>query len=225
MHTSAHGMRSLRLDMRTAGGLAALGAGGGLVLATFVVSYSLWTAPQPLDRAGSHSAVIPRAREVADEPPAIRESSLEFPILALSRVRLQDSFRHPRANGERTHHAVDIMAPRHTPVRAVADGFVARLSAGGAGGVALYQTDPTGTYCFYYAHLEAYAPGVKQGEPVRRGQVIGYVGTSGNAPEDAPHLHFAIFQVRDGQRWRGRRAINPYPLLKLSAALDTKQPS
>lgn len=202
-----------------------MGAGAGLVLAAMIVSYSLATGPQPLDMAGAHAVAMgPRKVVTEAEPAALAEGSLEFPLLVLSHVRLQDSFRDPRANGERTHHAVDIMAPRYTPVRAVDDGVIARAASGGAGGLALYQIDPTGAYCFYYAHLAAYAPGVQEGRQVRRGDVIGYVGSSGNAPESAPHLHFAIFQVRD-HRWWGGRAINPYPLLKLSANLDANRPS
>ena len=155
-----------------------------------------------------------RRPAAASEPAPLADNSLEFPVLLLSSVRLQDSFREPRAYGARTHHALDIMAPRYTPVRAVAEGVIAKTSSGGAGGLALYLVDPTGGYCFYYAHLEAYAPGVREGQPVRKGEVIGYVGSTGNAPERAPHLHFAVFQLSERNRWWGGRAINPYPLLK-----------
>jgi murein DD-endopeptidase MepM/ murein hydrolase activator NlpD len=210
--------------MRTAGGLAVVGAGAGLVLAAVTVSWSLWLSPLPIDSAAARAGYAPR-RAPEPAPAALAENSLEFPVLLLSSVRLQDSFRDPRAAGARTHHALDIMAPRHTPVRAVADGTIAKVSSGGAGGLALYQTDPSGAYCFYYAHLGAYAPGLSEGQPVRRGDVIGYVGTSGNAPESAPHLHFAVFQLRDRKRWWGGRAINPYPLLKLSANLTSDRPS
>lgn len=211
--------------MRTARGLAVVGAGGGLVMAAIIVSFALSTAPQPLDRAGAYGIAAGPRRRGEPETPDLAEGSLEFPVLVLSRVRLQDSFRDPRANGERTHHAVDIMAPRHTPVRAVADGRIARAASGGAGGLALYQIDPTGGHCFYYAHLGAYAPGVQEGSEVRRGDVIGYVGSTGNAPESAPHLHFAIFKQRDRGLRCGGRAINPYPLLKMSASLDAERPS
>jgi peptidoglycan LD-endopeptidase LytH len=213
-------MRPSPPDMRTVGGLLVVGAGAGLVLAAATISWSLWTAPQPLDSAATHAVRRP-SRPSDAQPAALAHNSLEFPVLLLSSVRLQDSFRDPRAAGARTHHALDIMAPRHTPVRAVANGMIAKLSSGGAGGLALYQFDPGGGYCFYYAHLEAYAPGVREGQAVRRGDVIGYVGSTGNAPESAPHLHFAIFQLRDRNRWWGGRAINPYPLLKLSANLAT----
>jgi murein DD-endopeptidase MepM/ murein hydrolase activator NlpD len=212
--------------MRTARGLAVVGAGAGLVMAAMIVSVSLATAPLPLDLADAAALPAgPRRVDEGGEPPALEESSLEFPVLVLSRVRLQDSFRDPRANGERTHHAVDIMAPRHTPVRAVSDGVIARAASGGAGGLALYQLDPSGGYCFYYAHLGAYAPGVEEGLQVRRGDVIAYVGSTGNAPESAPHLHFAIFKQGARRHRCGGRPINPYPLLKLSANLDVDRPS
>ena len=215
------GVRSSQPDMRTAGGLAVVGAGAGLVLAAVTVSWSLSMAPLPLDAAARVAQV--KRRAVASAPAPLAENSLEFPVLLLSGVRLQDSFGEPRADGARTHHALDIMAPRYTPVRAVAEGVIAKVASGGAGGRALYLIDPSGGYCFYYAHLEAYAPGVREGQPVRRGEVIGYVGTTGNAPESAPHLHFAVFQLRDRNRWWGGRAINPYPLLKLSANLSDQR--
>jgi hypothetical protein len=198
--------------MRTAGGLAVVGAGAGLVLAAVVVSGSISMGVPPLDAA----ARVAHGRRPAatTEPAPLADNSLEFPVLLLSSVRLQDSFREPRASGARSHHALDIMAPRYTPVRAVAEGMIAKTSSGGAGGLALYLVDPTGGYCFYYAHLEAYAPGVREGHPVRRGEVIGYVGSTGNAPEGAPHLHFAVFRLSERNRWWGGRAINPYPLLK-----------
>jgi peptidoglycan LD-endopeptidase LytH len=214
-------MRPSQLDMRTVGGLAVVGAGAGLVLAAITVSWCLSMSPLPLDAAARMARLNRRAP--VSEPAPLAANSLEFPVLLLSGVRLQDSFGEPRADGARTHHALDIMAPRYTPVRAVAEGMIAKMSAGGAGGLALYLIDPSGGYCFYYAHLQAYAPGVREGQPVRRGDVIGYVGTTGNAPESAPHLHFAVFQLSAPYRWWGGRAINPYPLLKLSANLTAER--
>jgi murein DD-endopeptidase MepM/ murein hydrolase activator NlpD len=208
--------------MRTAGGLAVVGVGAGMVLATITVSWSLSVGHAPLD-AKSLGRLY--ARPLANRPAPLADNSLEFPVLLLSGVRLEDSFAAPRADGARTHRAVDIMAPRYTPVRAVAQGVVAKLASGGAGGLALYLVDPSGGYCFYYAHLEAYAPGVREGQPVRRGDVIGYVGSTGNAPRSAPHLHFAVYELSERNRWWGGRAINPYPLLKLSANLTAERPS
>ena len=92
-------------------------------------------------------------------------------------------------------------------------GRIAKLFDSKAGGLTIYQFDPTEGYALYYAHLESYAPGLDEGDRVRKGQVIGYVGTSGNAPKDVPHLHFAIFRVGPDKRWWQGDAINPYPLL------------
>jgi hypothetical protein len=103
--------------------------------------------------------------------------------------------------GTRRHEALDILAPRETPVLAVEDGVVAKLFLSKPGGITVYQFDPSRTYAYYYAHLERYAAGLKDGDSVQRGQVIGYVGTTGNAPPDTPHLHFAIFKLTDPKRW------------------------
>jgi hypothetical protein len=94
------------------------------------------------------------------------------------------------------------------------DGRVAKLFLSKPGGLTIYQFDPTSTYAYYYAHLERYADGLKDGDRVERGDVIGYVGTSGNAPPDTPHLHFAIFKLTDAKRWWQGVAIDPYPVLK-----------
>lgn len=205
-------------DLRTIRGLVRLGAVSGLFLSTGVVSYHVWTTAPPLVGVAQPGwRASGRLPAVSAGGPVLEENSLEFPVLAMSRVHLQDSFTALRQDGSRIHRALDIMAPRHTPVRAVTDGVIARVSDGGAGGLALYLIDRAGSHCFYYAHLEGYAPGLGQGQAVSRGQVIGYVGTTGNAPASAPHLHFAIFKLRDRNRWWGGYAINPYPLLKVSA--------
>jgi murein DD-endopeptidase MepM/ murein hydrolase activator NlpD len=91
---------------------------------------------------------------------------------------------------------------------------VARLFLSDAGGITIYQFDPTKTYVYYYAHLERYAEGLKEGVAIKRGQVIGYVGTTGNAPRDTPHLHFAIFQMTEEKKWWEGTAIDPYSVLK-----------
>jgi murein DD-endopeptidase MepM/ murein hydrolase activator NlpD len=115
----------------------------------------------------------------------------------------------------RAHEAVDILAPRNTPVHAVADGSIAKLFySKGGGGITLYEFDPTGSFAYYYAHLERYADDVQEGQHVSRGQVIGYVGTSGNAPPNTPHLHFAVFELDADRKWWKGRAIDPYPLFK-----------
>ena len=105
------------------------------------------------------------------------------------------------------------MAPRGTPVLAVDDGTIRKLFHSRAGGLTVYQFDPGEIYCYYYAHLDRYADGLIERMKVRRGDVIGYVGSTGNASPAAPHLHFAIFLLGPEKRWSEGKAINPYPLL------------
>jgi murein DD-endopeptidase MepM/ murein hydrolase activator NlpD len=149
----------------------------------------------------------------ADPREDLRKRRLELPVQGLKRDDLRVTFDEMRG-GARRHEALDILAERNTPVLAVEDGRVAKLFVSNAGGLTVYQFDPTSTYAYYYAHLERYADGLKDGDRVERGQVIGYVGTSGNAPRDTPHLHFAIFQLADAQHWWRGTAIDPYPILK-----------
>ena len=149
----------------------------------------------------------------ADLPAELRQRHLTLPVQGLEAGELRDTFDEMRG-GSRRHEALDILAPRNTPVLAVEDGTVAKLFLSDAGGTTIYQFDPTETYAYYYAHLERYADGLKDGDRVQRGQVIGYVGTTGNAPRDTPHLHFAIFKLTDEKRWWQGTAIDPYPILK-----------
>ena len=99
-------------------------------------------------------------------------------------------------------------------MRAVEDGTIARLFYSKAGGITVYQFDPTSNFCYYYAHLERYAEGLREGEAVRRGQIIGYVGTSGNAPKTTPHLHFAIFRLTEARHWWEGTPIDPYDVFR-----------
>lgn len=118
------------------------------------------------------------------------------------------------ARGGRKHEALDILAPRNTPVKAIEDGTIARLFYSKAGGITIYQFDQAEQYTYYYAHLERYADGLKEGDKVRKGQVLGYVGVSGNAPRDTPHLHFAIFRLTEAKRWWEGTPIDPYDVLR-----------
>jgi murein DD-endopeptidase MepM/ murein hydrolase activator NlpD len=115
------------------------------------------------------------------------------------------------ARGERGHEALDIIAPMGEPVVAVEDGTIAKLFLSEPGGKTIYQFDPTETYAYYYAHLERYAEGLAEGEMVTRGQVIGYVGATGNAA--TPHLHFAIFRLGPEKEWWKGEPLDPYPAL------------
>ena len=144
----------------------------------------------------------------------LRDRDLKIPVEGADSDDLRDTFADARGSG-RAHEALDIMAPRHTQVLAADDGVIAKLfNSEGGGGITIYQFDPTGTFCYYYAHLDRYAANLKEGQRVRRGDVIGYVGSTGNASPDAPHLHFAIFRLTSERQWWKGEPINPYPILK-----------
>jgi murein DD-endopeptidase MepM/ murein hydrolase activator NlpD len=152
--------------------------------------------------------------EAAIGPPpaeALESRDLVVPVEGVDPDKLVRSF--ADARDRRRHEALDILAPRNTPVKAVEGGRIARLFSSKAGGITSYQFDPSEQYCYYYAHLERYAEGLAEGDTVRKGQVIGYVGTSGNAPKDTPHLHFAIFQLTAAKRWWEGTPIDPYDVL------------
>jgi murein DD-endopeptidase MepM/ murein hydrolase activator NlpD len=179
-----------------------------------------WTGrPRDLVRAPAGVAA-PAATEAASASTASREAStdletlrgrnLALPLPDLDPRLLRDSFYDPR--GGRSHEALDIPAPRGTRVVAVEDGVVAKLFNSARGGLTVYHFDPSATYCYYYAHLDAYAPGLREGLALRRGDLVGYVGTTGNAPPQTPHLHFAIFRLGTPPRWWEGTPINPYPV-------------
>jgi murein DD-endopeptidase MepM/ murein hydrolase activator NlpD len=149
---------------------------------------------------------------VAAAAPMPGLSKLLLPVQGVKPSQLVDTYTQSRGAGRR-HDAIDIMAPRGTAVFAVAEGRVVKLFLSKPGGLTLYQFDPEGKVAYYYAHLDAYAPGVMEGKALRRGEVIGYVGSTGNASPDAPHLHFAIFLLGPEKRWWQGTAINPFALI------------
>jgi peptidoglycan LD-endopeptidase LytH len=140
----------------------------------------------------------------------LRRRRLTVPVDGVDRKALRDTFAEGRTG--HVHEAIDILAPRGTPVVAVEDGHIEKLFTSKQGGLTVYQFDPSRRYCYYYAHLDRYAPGLAQGQTVTRGQVIGYVGISGNAPPQTPHLHFTIFKLAADKRWWQGAPINPFPL-------------
>ncbi|AKC79279.1 endopeptidase [Xanthomonas arboricola] len=139
-------------------------------------------------------------------------SGLLIPVQGIGSGQLQDTFTDARSEG-RVHDAIDILAPTGTPVIAVADGTVEKLFNSERGGLTVYQFDPNGTYCYYYAHLERYADGLAEKQAIKRGQVIGYVGSTGNADPAAPHLHFEIHRLGPEKQWWKGEVLNPYPVL------------
>jgi len=193
--------RGARSVLRTAvGGLL-----GGAALFLTLASLHLLRLGE-----GTGPALV-TAEVPAYPPPDLLGRDLVFPVRGIDPLSLVDTFSAPRGT-ERVHNAVDIMAARGTPVLAVADGTVRRLGSGGAGGIAVYQVDAGGRYAYYYAHLDRLAAGLAEGQEVRAGEVLGYVGTTGNAPASAPHLHFAVYDVAGARRLFGGRPINPVPL-------------
>lgn len=142
---------------------------------------------------------------------------LTFPVAARDSTRFDDSFDQPRDGGRR-HNAIDIMAPMGTPVVAVSDGRILRLAKNSKGGNTIYATDLDEHFVYYFAHLDRYHPAVYDGKPLVRGDTIGFVGTTGNAPRNLPHLHFQVMRMpADRHYWNGE-PINPYPLLRPAAA-------
>jgi murein DD-endopeptidase MepM/ murein hydrolase activator NlpD len=164
------------------------------------------------DFGASRPGVVESATEASDLS-RLQDRRLAFPVSGFDRHQLRDNFAEMR--GTRVHEAVDLLAPRGTPVLAVDDGPVVKLFNSKAGGLTVYQFDRDGIYCYYYAHLDRYADGLKEGQSLARGQTLGFVGTTGNAPPGVPHLHFTIFKLGPDKHWWEGTAINPFPLWAL----------
>jgi murein DD-endopeptidase MepM/ murein hydrolase activator NlpD len=167
----------------------------------------------PFARADPPSTVPSVATVDADPVPELRRRQLELPVRDAVRRDLRDSFDEERGSSRR-HEAIDIRTARNTPIVAVEGGTIARLFESRAGGTTVYQFAPANQYVYCYAHLDHDADGLKEEDVVRRGQLLGYVGTSGNASKDAPHLHFAIFRLTEKKQWWHGVPIDPYEVLR-----------
>jgi peptidoglycan LD-endopeptidase LytH len=179
---------------------------------------------RPADHAGKYEKV----GESADEAPTPAEidaalqsarpavgadhGGLLLPVDGIAATQLVDTYRAARSGG-RSHGAIDIMAPRGSRVLAAADGVVERLHRSSLGGITAYVRSTDGAWVYYYAHLDSYAPGLQTGQLIRRGDLIGRVGSTGNAHPAWPHLHFAMYRMPPGARFYQGRPVNPYPLL------------
>jgi murein DD-endopeptidase MepM/ murein hydrolase activator NlpD len=189
------------------------------LLSTACARQVLSTAPAPAAGTGAQ----PGARvEVPTREPLSSSETVNYilgrgllvPVAGVAVSQLHDTFDEGRDDG-RVHRALDILAARGTPVLAADDGRVLRVRPNALGGNTVYATDPEGRVVYYYAHLDAYQPGLTEGQTIARGDVLGIVGTTGNAPKDTPHLHFQVMRMpSDGKYWDGE-AINPYPLFLL----------
>jgi murein DD-endopeptidase MepM/ murein hydrolase activator NlpD len=147
---------------------------------------------------------------------ALWARQLMVPVAGTAPSALRDDFDARR--GARAHRALDMLAPKGTPVLAADDGRIGRLGTTPVGGNIIYATDPDERFVYYYAHLDRHARGLSVGDRVRKGDVIGYVGTTGNAPANVPHLHFQVMKRGSGRAWWDGPAINPWPFFVLPGA-------
>src|ERR1051325_2720450 len=162
--------------------------------------------------AGSPMPVVTDASRSRDID-RLRSHHLIIPVAGVMPGKLEDTFKDDRDGGERVHNAIDILAPRNTPILAADDGEILRMSSNALGGITIFATDRDRQFVYYYAHLDHYDPAMYAGRRLTKGETIGYVGTTGNAPKNIPHPHFQIMRwPADGKYWIGE-PINPYPIL------------
>lgn len=167
-----------------------------------------------VEAAGDVATVDPRGGPPVAfaEGLVVGPAGLALPVAGIKPAQLVDTYDSARGAGRR-HDAIDIMAAEGTPVIAAADGAIEKLFNSVRGGLTIYERSVDRRWVYYYAHLQGYAPGLREGQQVRRGQIIGRVGHTGDASPSGPHLHFAINQMAPGERWWNGTPINPYPLL------------
>jgi peptidoglycan LD-endopeptidase LytH len=193
---------------------------GGLLLAILGgLAWFVLTIPtrSPTSEQRAAGATTGESAQVASPaPPAAAGSpggALLVPVAGVAPTTLSDTFTDARGT-DRRHDAIDIMAPRGTPVLAAAPGQIEKLYfSNGGGGITLYVRSPDRRWSYYYAHLEGYAPGLAEGQQVQRGTLLGFVGSTGSASPEGPHLHFAVNAIAPTERWWQGRPVNPYPLL------------
>jgi peptidoglycan LD-endopeptidase LytH len=202
----------------------------GVILAViFVAAGLLITTPDPepvsaptTEIEGKTSAEDTLAKIVAQDTskpaahvttPPPRQSGLIIPVAGVKPDELQDTYTDARSQG-RTHNAIDIMAPRGTPVIAATAGILKRKFTSEKGGLTIYQFSADSSTVYYYAHLDRYADGVEEGMMLKQGDVIGYVGDTGNATPGNYHLHFAVWRIKDSKNFWTGEDLNPYILLR-----------
>ncbi len=192
---------------------------GALAASVACARTSVQTDPfplPPLNAATAPAASLPNADELAA---LLAEKALMVPVEGVTPEHVKDTYSARRTAG--THRAIDILAPRGTPVLAADAGRVFRLRTNPNGGTTVYTIDRDEHFIYYYAHLERYREGLAEGMSLEAGDVIGYVGTTGNAPPNVPHLHFQIMKYRRDRYWEGE-PINPFAFLKRSGKRRTE---
>lgn len=199
-----------------------------LIPALAVVTAACGPAIRPLGPLAPVRAPVAELPEPPAEspPPAaplaltdeeyLHARGLMVPVDGIRPERVADTYWQARDGGARLHQAVDILAKRGTPVLSADSGTVLRLSKNTLGGTTIYATDPGRRFVFYYAHLDRYAAGLYEGKSVAQGEVIGYVGTTGNAPKNTPHLHFQVMRFVDARQWWNGPPFDPRPFLSVS---------
>ncbi|MBB4639585.1 M23 family metallopeptidase [Longimicrobium terrae] len=206
---------SIRPMHRALPGVLALAAALSLNACTVAIGAAPETASRNTRPAPRPEIVIPAEPLAAGE--LAPGASLLIPVRGIRPAQLADTYADARSGG-RTHHAIDIMAPAGSPVVAAADGTVHRLRTGGLGGITIYQFGDDGRTLYYYAHLQRYAAGIREGQRIRCGEIIAYVGDTGNAGAGNYHLHFSVGRLSNPERYWESENVNPYPLLAGSAA-------
>lgn len=188
-------------------------AGSILLGAATIAGLALVAVRLRPKRAGETIAIPEPAPSVRAARPDSEATALVIPVQGVTRDRLRDTYSHARGLGRR-HDAIDIEAPRGTPVLSVAASLVVKLFQSDRGGTTLYALAPDQRTIYYYAHLDRYADGISEGLRLRAGQIIGYVGDTGNAQPGDYHLHFEISTTADPKKYWGGTPVNPYPLLR-----------
>lgn len=187
------------------------GALAGALLLGVVLS------PQPTPQAAASVAIPEQDAKIRRRAAVVTNSALIIPVTGVASSALTDTWGAARSEG-RSHEGIDIMAPMGAPVRAAADGRIVKFFDSVRGGVTIYQFDTSERFVYYYAHLSSRAPGLAEGDVVSQGDVIAYVGMTGNAP--VPHLHFEIQRLTPERHWWEAESMNPYPLLIAGRAPD-----
>jgi peptidoglycan LD-endopeptidase LytH len=203
------------------GGVLASGTacGGGLTplppgaAPTPVVPERPTAAPVPVAARPAAVGALEAGVSEADLD-ALWARQLMVPVAGIAPTAVRNDYDARR--GARAHRALDLLAPKGTPVLAADDGRIGRLGTTPVGGNIVYATDPEERFVYYYAHLDRHARGLSVGDRVRKGDVIGYVGTTGNAPATVPHLHFQVMKRGSGRAWWDGPAINPWPFFVFS---------
>lgn len=192
-----------------------------LVSAFWIFFYNIRSAPNDVTMSGQQEVFEPAGGPAVTiaEGVTVGPTGLAIPVAGVKANGLIDTYSQARAGGARRHDAIDIVAAEGTPVVAASPGTVEKLfTSQGGGGITVYVRSPDRRWVYYYAHLQGYAPGLAEGQRVKRGQLLGRVGATGNANPAGPHLHFAINRMEPGEKWWQGTAINPFPLLAAKPA-------